>query len=147
MSHLQKGINLFHKYIQNKFIRFILVGGLNTAFGLGVYCLMIWMGFSYVWATLVSQILGILLNFITTGTLVFENNDKRLIFKFVFSYVVTYFFNVGLNKIFQVTFDVNEYISGIGAIIISALISFYILKLFVYNAKSAERIKNVINSI
>ena len=60
---------------------------------------------------------------------------------------MTYFFNVGINKTFQVTFDVNEYISGIGAIIISALISFFILKLFVYNAKSAERIKNVINSI
>lgn len=147
MSLLQKGIDLFHKYIQNKFIRFILVGGLNTAFGLGVYCLMIWMGLSYVWATLISQILGILFNFITTGTLVFENNDKGLIFKFVFCYVLTYFFNVGINKTFQVIFDVNEYISGIGAIIISALISFFILKLFVYNAKSAERINNVINSI
>lgn len=136
MSLLQKGIDLFHKYIHNKFIRFIFVGGLNTAFGLGVYCLLIWLGLSYIWATLISQVLGVLFNFITTGTLVFENSDKRLIFKFILSYVLTYFINVGTNKVLQVTLGVNEYISGIGAIIISALASFFILKLFVYNNKS-----------
>ena len=142
MSLLQKGIDLFHKYIQNKFIRFIFVGGLNTAFGLGVYCLMIWIGLSYIWATLISQVLGVLFNFVTTGTLVFENSDKKLIFKFILSYVLTYFINVGVNKALQVAFCFNEYISGIGAIIISALASFFILKLFVYNDKSHHNEKD-----
>ena len=136
MSFSQKGIDMFHQYIHNKFIRFIFVGGLNTAFGLGVYCFMIWMGLSYIWATLISQILGVLFNFMTTGSLVFENNDKRLIFKYVISYLVTYFINVGLNKTLQMVFGVNEYISGIGSIIITALVSFFILKSFVYNDKS-----------
>ncbi len=142
MDFLQKGIDLFHKYIQNKFIRFIFVGGLNTAFGLSVYCLMIWIGLSYIWATLISQVLGVLFNFVTTGTLVFENSDKKLIFKFILSYVLTYFINVGVNKALQVAFGVNEYISGIGAIIISALASFFILKLFVYNDKSHHNEKD-----
>lgn len=135
MNLLQKGIGLFQKHIQNKFIRFLFVGGLNTAFGMGVYCLMIWIGLSYIWATLISQVLGVLFNFMTTGTLVFENSDKRLIFKFVFSYVITYFINVGTNKALQVAFGLNEYFSGIGAIIVSALASFFILKLFVYKDK------------
>ncbi len=142
MSFLQKGIDLFHKYIQNKFIRFIFVGGLNTAFGLGVYCLMIWIGLSYIWATLISQVLGVLFNFMTTGTLVFENNDKRLIFRFILSYVLTYFINVGTNKALQVSLGVNEYFSGIGAILISALASFFILKIFVYNDKLHYNEKN-----
>lgn len=133
MSVLKKGINTFHKHICNKFFRFVFVGGLNTVFGLTVYCLMIWIGLSYIWATLISQILGVLFNFITTGTLVFENNDKRLIFKFIFSYVVTYFLNIGINKTLQIVFEVNEYISGLVAIIISAIVSFFILKLFVFN--------------
>lgn len=136
MNLLQKGIDLFHKYIHNKFVRFIFVGGLNTVFGLGVYCLIVWIGLSYIWATLISQVLGVLFNFMTTGTLVFENSDKSLIFKFILSYMLTYFFNIGFNKALQVAFGVNEYISGIGAIIISALISFFILKAFVYNNKS-----------
>ena len=139
MNLLYRGIELFHKYVKNKFIRFIFIGGINTVFGLGVYCLMIWIGFSYIWATLISQILGVLFNFMTTGTLVFENSDKKLIFKFVFSYVLTYFINVGINRVLQLVFGLNEYFSGIIAIIVSALISFLILKFFVYNDKSRKK--------
>ena len=36
MSLLNIGIDLFHKYVQNKFIRFLFVGGLNTLFGYSV---------------------------------------------------------------------------------------------------------------
>lgn len=139
MNFIRKGIDLFHKYVKNKFIRFIFVGGLNTAFGLGVYCLLIWIGLSYIWATLISHILGILFNFITTGTLVFENSDKRLIFKFFLNYGLTYFINIGVNKSLQALFGMNPYFSGIGATIITALISFFILKRFVYKDKSNEK--------
>lgn len=129
---LRTGIDFFLSHIKNKFIRFIFVGVLNTLFGYGVYCLMILLGCSYIWATLVSQVLGVLFNFITTGNLVFENNDKRLIFKFILSYIITYFINIGVNKVLQVWLDCNQYVSGFGAILVSALSSFFILKLFVY---------------
>ena len=131
-NYLRKGIAFFLEHIQNKFSRFIFVGVLNTLFGYGVYCLMILIGFSYVWATLISQVLGVLFNFITTGNLVFENNDNRLIFKFVLSYIITYFINIGVNKAIQVCFECNQYISGFGAILVSALSSFFILKFLVY---------------
>ncbi len=142
MNLLQKCIVLFHQYIHNKFIRFVFVGGLNTVFGLCIYCLMICLGLSYIMATLISQVLGVLFNFMTTGTLVFENSDKKLIFRFLLCYVLTYFINVGINNALQAFLGVNEYISGIGAIIISALISFFILKLFVYNSKSYHNEKD-----
>ncbi|MBR4924286.1 MAG: GtrA family protein [Prevotella sp.] len=129
---LRTGIDIFLNHIKNKFIRFIFVGVLNTLFGYGVYCLMILLGCSYIWATLISQVLGVLFNFITTGNLVFENNDKRLIFKFVLSYIITYFINIGVNKGLQIWFDCNQYVSGFGAILVSAISSFFILKLFVY---------------
>lgn len=129
---LRKGIDSFLSHIENRFIRFLFVGILNTLFGYGVYCLMILIGCSYIWATLISQILGVLFNFITTGNLVFENNDKRLIFRFIISYVITYFINIGVNKTFQVGLNCNQYVSGFGAILVSALSSFLILKLFVY---------------
>lgn len=122
----------FHRKIPNKFIRFVLVGGLNTSFGLGVYCLMVYFGFSYIWATLISQVLGVLFNFLTTGTLVFEKNEKKLIFRFFASYIITYFVNVGMNRALQITLGLNEYLSGVGAIIVSAVASFFILKYFVY---------------
>lgn len=139
MYFVVRGIDLFHKNVKSKFIRFIFVGGVNTFFGLGTYCLFIWLGLSYIWATLISHVLGILFNFITTGTLVFENSDKRLIFKFFLNYGLTYFINVGFNKGFQFFLGMNQYYSGIGATIITALISFFILKRFVYNDKSKNK--------
>lgn len=142
MYFLQKEADAFRRHIRNRFIRFICVGGLNTTFGLTVYCLLIWIGLSYIWATLISQVLGVLFNFITTGTLVFENSDKRLIFKFIFCYFITYFINITINKALQVTFGLNEYLSGIFAIIISAIVSFFILRLFVYNEKNTYNEKN-----
>ncbi len=48
MDFLKKGIEFFQKYVKHKFIRFIFVGGLNTAFGLGVYSLLVWFGMSYI---------------------------------------------------------------------------------------------------
>lgn len=132
MNIIKKGVDFFLSSITNKFIRFILVGCLNTVFGYCVYCILIFIGLSFVWATLVSQIIGVLFNFMTTGTLVFENTDKRLLFTFSLSYIVTYFINIGVNKTLQICLGYNEYITGLGATIVAALCSFLILKLFVY---------------
>lgn len=138
MSLLDKSISLFHDYVKNKFIRFIFVGGLNTLFGYGIYCLMLFLGFPYIWATLVSHILGVLFNFMTTGVLVFENDDPGLIFRFVISYIITYFINIGSNGLLQSLTGFSTYLTGIGATIVAAVCSFFILRLFVYGGKKED---------
>ncbi len=118
--------------IDSQFIRFIFVGVLNTAFGYGVYCLGIWIGLSYWWATLVANVLGVLFNFKTIGVLVFENPNNRLFFRFVLCYVLAYFINVGIIKLFTQFTSLNQYISGFIAIVITALFSFFFQKLIVF---------------
>lgn len=135
MFKISNAIRLFQEKIKLDFIRFILVGGINTLFGYGVYCLLIFFGIPYVWSTLVSQILGVLFNFMTTGTLVFENRDNKLIFKFVSVYILTYFINIGFNRFLQILLTDNKYITGIGATVVSAIFSFFILKYYVYKKK------------
>lgn len=142
MNFVRKTIALFQSHIKSKFIRFLFVGGLNTVFGYGLYCLLIWLGVPFVWATLVSHVLGVLFNFMTTGTLVFEDSDVRKIFKFVLNYVVTYFINIGTNKSLQVWFGCNAYVAGAGATVFTAIVSFFILKRFVYNAKTEKNEEN-----
>lgn len=78
MNVIKTSVEIFQHHIKNKFVRFVFVGGLNTAFGFGLYCLLIWMGLSYIWATLISHTLGVLFNFITTGRIVFDNSDNSL---------------------------------------------------------------------
>jgi putative flippase GtrA len=124
---------LFH-HIDSKFLRFIIVGVINTLFGLGVYCLCIFLGIPYYVATVISNVAGVLFNFVTTGNLVFENGDKRLFGRFVACYVLVYIINTLLIKLLLV-FGINDYYAGIIATPVVALCSYGLLKNFVYNDK------------
>jgi putative flippase GtrA len=85
---------------------FVLVGALNTLFGYGCYALLLWLGLHYGMATLLGTILGVLFNFRTTGRLVFQNHDNRLLGRFILVYVVGYGANVaGLWALQKIGFD------------------------------------------
>lgn len=127
-------VDRYYNLVSNQFLRFILVGGLNTAFGVGVYCLAIFVGIPYYIATLLSNVLGVCFNFITTGNLVFRNNDPRLIFRFVAAYVVIYFVNTAVVKAF-ILLGLNSYWAGILATPVVAICSYSLLKYFVYRKK------------
>ena len=138
MNPIRKGITAFQRLIPNKFIRFLFVGGLNTAFGVGVYCLAIFIGLPYFIATLLSNVLGVLFNFVTTGNIVFENGNPRLIFRFVLCYIVVYFVNTAIVRAL-IFAGLNDYWAGILATIPTALFSFFALKTFVYRKKTKKQ--------
>ena len=115
------------------FVKFLLVGALNTAFGVGCYCLLVFLGLNYKIATLLSTVLGILWNFKTTGTLVFNNRDNGRFFRFLGCYAVVYFVNIGLIWLFKVQ-GLNDYWAGVLAVPFVAVVSFFLLKKVVYEA-------------
>lgn len=126
-------IKLFSYHIDAVFVRFVLIGILNTAFGVGVYCLFVYWGIPYRSAVLLSTILGVLFNFKTIGAFVFKNTKKQLLFKFVAAYVIVYLVNIGLiNRLLELT-ELNEYIAGIIATPIVAIVSYSLQKRFVFN--------------
>lgn len=114
-------------------IRFILVGILNTLFGYIIYFSFILLGFNYGFAATASYIVGVLFNFKTYGSLVFKNNSNKLIFKFTLSYLIIYILYVGFIKIFLLI-NFNELISGAFSTIITALISYFTNKYYVFKA-------------
>ncbi|MBP3790105.1 MAG: GtrA family protein [Prevotella sp.] len=130
-------IQRYYNLVSSQFLRFILVGGLNTAFGVGVYCLAIYVGIPYYIATLLSNVLGVCFNFITTGNLVFRNNNPRLIFRFVMAYVLIYFINTAVVKVF-ILLGMNDYWAGILATPVVALCSYSLLKHFVYRKNQTQ---------
>ena len=130
-------VDRYYHLVSSQFLRFILVGGLNTAFGVGVYCLAIFVGLPYFIATLLSNVLGVCFNFITTGNLVFRNNNPRLIFRFVTAYVIIYFVNTGVVKAF-ILLGLNSYWAGILATPVVAICSYSLLKYFVYRNKTSQ---------
>lgn len=117
--------------IEKTFVRFILVGILNTIFGYLVYAISLFIGFNYFFATLFSAVLGVLFNFKTIGKLVFDNSNNNLIFKFIACYCVIFVFNIFLLWI-AATSNMNLYYAGMVVTAIGALLSYIINKNWVF---------------
>lgn len=82
---------------RHRFLRFLLVGGLNTAVGYGLFLLALALMPTTFTALIVANILAILFNFVTTGSLVFGVRDPRLLARFFGVYAIVFVYNaVGL---------------------------------------------------
>ena len=121
-------------------LRFLVVGGINTAFGYGVFALFILIGLHYVWAALLGQICGVLFNFKTTGTIVFHNKNNWLLFRFFGVYLITYLLNIGLLKVFDM-FGVGSLVAGAIILLPMAAVSFLLMRKFVFKSFKQGLIK------
>jgi len=117
--------------LNNRFIRFLLVGGLNTAFGYSAYAILIYLHVHYSLAALMGMILGVLFNFKTTGRLVFNNKNNWLLFKFLGVYAIIYAINTASLKVFNV-FKVDMYLAGAAMLLPMAAIAFILNKNLVF---------------
>lgn len=116
------------------FIKFILVGILNTIFGYSIFALFLYFGMHYALALFSSTILGIIFNFKTTGLLVFKNKENKLLLKFIAVYAIIYAMSVSLLKIANV-FQINLYFAGFITTGLTAVISFVLNKKWVFKGQ------------
>ncbi len=119
-----------------RFARYLVVGGVNTAFGYTTFAVLLRLGLHYAVAALLSTILGVLFNFQTIGRLVFGSRDPSLVFRFVGVYAATYLLNVGaLRLLAGGPLDVL----GTQALLVVPLagISFVLHRRFVFGAEVA----------
>jgi len=121
-----------NKFLKNKLVRFFIVSGINTAFGYGLFALLIFLGVIYPIALFIGTIAGILFNFKTIGVLVFENPNNKLIFKFFGVYGIVYLFNLGGLTLLK-HFGVDSYTGGALLLIPAGLLAFFLNKIFVFN--------------
>ena len=128
---IRKIIDLIRRLWAIPFLRFLVVGGINTVFGYGVFALFILLGLHYVLAVLLGQICGILFNFKTTGTIVFKNRNNRLILRFFGVYVITYFSIVGLLKLFDMA-GVTPLVAGAIIVLPMGVVSFLLMRKLVF---------------
>ena len=126
-----KIIRIVNHLWANRLIRFLFVGGINTLFGYIVFASLILLQIHYSIASLLSTILGILFNFFTTGRIVFNNDNPKLLFRFFGVYGITYLFNLLFLRIFD-TCKVNLLIAGILLILPSSFLSYTLNKSFVF---------------
>ena len=113
--------------------RFVLVGGVNTAFSYGVYAACVHAGAGYAAASAVSMIAGILWSFHTTGGVVFRAPGGSLA-RFTACYGIVYLFSVALLALMDAS-GINPYLSGLLVAAPAAALSYVLLKLLVFNRR------------
>ena len=78
-----------------RFIKFLFVGLVNTAFGYGVYAVFVLFGTPPQIALLVTFVIGVLWNYITTARFVFEVTGFGRLPAYCICYVFIYLLNAG----------------------------------------------------
>jgi putative flippase GtrA len=117
--------------VNNQIIKYIVVGLINTLFNYSLYALLITLGFNYFMASLFATSIGIIFSYTTFGKIVFNNISQEGLYKFIFVYGIVFILQVFLIKEF-ISIGYSDYMAGLYAISISALISFVFNKFFVY---------------
>ena len=117
-----------------QFMKFLIVGCINTLFGYLAFALFIFWGFHYAISSLLATILGVLFNFKTTGAFVFQNKDNSRLFRFFCVYGVWYVCNIIFLKILG-SIGMDMYLAGAVVIVPLAILSFFLNKHFVFEAK------------
>ena len=117
---------------ERKFVKYLFVGFMNTVFSYVIYAICVTILSRPTLSRAVSYVIGILFNFQTTGRIVFKNKNNTLIFKFFLSYLTTFFINRYFLDMLVSTFHVDKYLSQAILVFPIAMISFMLLKHFVF---------------
>ena len=139
-TSVNRVIGFVNKIWSIRFFRFLFVGGINTVFGYLVYSVFILLQIHYSIASLLATILGVIFNYFTTGRIVFNNTDSKLLIKFFGVYGITYLVNLLFLKIFD-NYQVNMLIAGAILIFPSAFLSYFLNKTLVFRVKNDKIIK------
>lgn len=121
--------------LPQQFIRFLVIGALNTAFAYGLYALFIALGCHYALAVLLSTVIGTFFSFKTFGHFVFANPDNRLVFKFFAVYALCYALNVGILRLLTGAGMENLYLAGLISSALVAMVSFFLNKFVVFKKR------------
>jgi len=111
----------------SQFIKFGLVGVLNTIVSYVIYFIMLRLGFFYVVAATAGTVAGTVNSYILNKLFVFKSKKKSVgeIIKFIIVYAVQYLVNIAVIHIFVAYVGFSEELAGIPAIGVGVCISFF----------------------
>lgn len=82
-----------------RFLRFVAVGVLNTAFGYGVFALAWWLTRNQDLSVVVATMVGVVFNYFTTARLVFASRGFGALLPFIAGYAVVMLVNIALLRV------------------------------------------------
>ena len=131
------------RYFEPQFIRFVLVAMLNTAFGLFINYVFLFifehlfkLNHAYVVSNFFATIVSILFNFKTYGILVFKNKDNKLLLRFLAVTTFTYLVNIGGIALLEHLGSHNNYLNLTIMAVPVGLLNYVLNSVFVYKKKA-----------
>lgn len=114
-----------------RFARFLVVGGLNTLFGYALFVALVSLPIPRFVALLLSTVGGTLFNFRSTGSIVFAQQDPRLLWRFVAVYAALLGVNyAGLEAL--IARGLSVYVASAAMILPMAVLGFLMQRQFVF---------------
>ena len=114
----------------NTLWRYYQAGIINTAFGYGVFALLVWTGLNIYLAQILSHVLGMAFNYFTYSRHAFAGHSASKV-RFFLSYAGNYLLGLlALRVISMVIAD--PYAAGFIAIVIVSLVNYFVLKRLVF---------------
>ena len=135
--------HLLARIFTPQFIRFILTAILNTAFGLVINYVFLFIfehllkiNHAYILSNFLATIVSILFNFKTYGILVFKNKNNKLLFRFLMVTSFTYLLNIGGIALLEYVGSSNNYLNITLMAIPVGLLNYILNKHFVYTDRA-----------
>lgn len=114
-----------------RFVKFLVVGGINTLFGFGVYSACICLDCPVPIALLFSMVLGTLFNFFSTGHYVFRQFSFNLLPRFLICYLFIYILNIYFFEVIFLKINNKIYTQAI-LVLPLAVMSYFLMNRFVF---------------
>lgn len=115
--------------------RYYQAGIVNTAFGLGAYALLVWLGVNMYAAQLISHTAGVAFNYLTYTRHVFRDAAPAKL-RFILSYAGNYL--MGLAALAGVATVVRSpYLAGLIATVLVSIVNYFILKHWIFQRTTA----------
>ncbi len=116
-----------------EFIRFILIGGLNTLFAYIIVVIFLLLNFHYTIATLFSAIVSITSGYFLNKKLVFIVSKAKSIFIYYLFWAIMYFFNIFIQFfLLELSISSNLYLNSFIATILVTITSYLTNKFYFF---------------
>lgn len=121
-----------------QFIKFNIIGIINTGVTYLIYAFLVYIGFHYRLALGLEYCCGVVISFVLNKKFTFKNSEKsnlKMFLRMVITYVGVFIVNWGMLELNLKVLKMDEYIGQIVAQSIIAISSFFAQKIFVFKDK------------
>ncbi len=124
---------MIKKILKKPFVKFLLVGGLNTVFGYLMFAVIIYMVKDLYLSVILSNVIAVIFNFNTYGRLVFNSKDYSRVFRFFSVYLLIISTQIISIKLLNHIGISNTYIAAGIVTLPVAVMSFLLMRNFVFH--------------